>query len=120
MEELLNEYIECQADIEVAKKRQNKELAKRKQHEERLELIRVKIENRCDGQDYKSEIGTVIHRKGTQKVVIPDEALISDNWFIPQSPKLDKSGIKSALKKGQEVEGATLSNGAPTLMIKVL
>lgn len=119
MENLLEQYTERLADIEVAKKRQAKELAKRKAHEDDLELIRVQIENACNGEDYKSELGQVIHRKGTPKVVIADEKLISDDWYIPQSPKLDRAGIKSALKKGQEIEGATLSNGAPTLMIKV-
>ena len=62
MEELLEEYIECQADIDVAKKRQAKELAKRKEHEGRLELIRVKIENAANGEDYKSHKSFLISR----------------------------------------------------------
>ena len=117
MDDLLEEYIECQADIDVAKKRQAKELAKRKEHEGRLELIRVKIENAANGEDYKSSLGTVVHRKGVPKVIISDEKLIPKDWFITtEITKLDKAGIKSALKKGQEINGATLSNCAPTLI----
>lgn len=119
MEELLEEYAQCLTDIDVAKKRVAKEQAKKIDHDNNLELIRAKIENSLKGEDYKSGAGTVQHRKGVPKVVIADEKLISDDWYIPQSPKLDRAGIKSALKKGQEIEGATLDNGAPTLMIKV-
>lgn len=120
MEELLEEYAICLTDISIAEKHVATGQARKKKHKDSLELIRMKIENACNGQDYKSNLGDVVHRNGVPKVVIGDEKLIPAEWFITtETTKVDKAGIKSALKKGQEITGATLSNGAPTLMIEI-
>jgi hypothetical protein len=52
-------------------------------------------------------------------VVITDEHAIPQAFWRPQPPKLDRKAIGEALKAGQAVPGAQLSNGGTTLAIKV-
>jgi len=52
-----------------------------------------------------------------EKVIITDEAAISDAFMrITKEP--DKVAIKSALKNGTVISGATLSNGGTTISIR--
>ena len=44
----------------------------------------------------------------TQKVNVTDESKIPAQWLVPQPPKVDKVGLKEALKGGEAVEGAEL------------
>lgn len=44
----------------------------------------------------------------TQAVQITDEKAIPLNWLVDQQPKIDKAGIKKALKEGAEIAGAEL------------
>jgi chromosome segregation ATPase len=53
-----------------------------------------------------------------QGVVIFEEAAIPDEYWIEQKPKLNKAAIKSDLKAGKNVVGATLDNGASRLTIR--
>jgi hypothetical protein len=49
---------------------------------------------------------------------IIDEAAIPSEFWKPRDPTLDKSAIKSALKDGGTVPGATLGNGSVTISIR--
>lgn len=44
----------------------------------------------------------------TQAVRITDERRLPEDYFIPQPDKIDKAGIKKALKDGTEIAGAEL------------
>lgn len=56
-------------------------------------------------------------KAGTQSLAITDELAVPDNyWRITRT--LDKAAIKAALKAGDTVPGAELSNGLPSLQIR--
>lgn len=60
-----------------------------------------------------------ISRKPTPaKAIITEEADVPPTFFVPQPPKLDKKALLDALKSGQSVPGATLSNGSETIAIR--
>ena len=60
---------------------------------------------------------TVTLRDGTPGVFVTDEAAIPEQFVkVTRAPM--KAEIGKALKAGQEVPGATLANGMPTLAIK--
>jgi phage host-nuclease inhibitor protein Gam len=62
--------------------------------------------------------GTVSLRATPPSLVITDsEAIPADFWRVKREP--DNTAIKDALKKGQAVEGCTLSNGGETISIRV-
>ena len=47
------------------------------------------------------------------------EALIPAKFWKPQDPKLDRAAVAEALKAGETVPGASLSNGGLSLSIRV-
>jgi hypothetical protein len=52
------------------------------------------------------------------EVIITDEAALPEN-FVRVKREPDKVAIKKALNEGQQVAGATLSNGSETLQLKI-
>lgn len=55
-----------------------------------------------------SDKSVKISWRRSEVVCIPDESKIPKKWFIKQEPKLDKAGIKSEIKSGGKVKGASL------------
>ena len=51
--------------------------------------------------------------------MVTDEAAVPEPFWRPQPPKLDRRALAEALKTGQSIPGATLSNGGTTLSLKV-
>jgi outer membrane murein-binding lipoprotein Lpp len=62
--------------------------------------------------------GTVTRRQTVRSAIITDEASIPTSYWTPQDPKLNKSKLAADLRAGQKIEGATLSNGGATVMIR--
>ena len=62
--------------------------------------------------------GTLTIKSLPAKAIIVDEAQIPSQFWKSQDPILDKKAILSALKEGQSIEGAQLSNGGETLQIR--
>jgi hypothetical protein len=67
----------------------------------------------------KGVLATLSVRPTPPKVMIGDEALIPSKFFKPSDPKLDRSAVKEALEAGEEVPGASLSNGGVSLSVRV-
>lgn len=63
-------------------------------------------------------IGTASVMKVAAKAVITDESLLPSKFFKPQPPTIDRRAVLSALKDGETVSGAQLSNGGTTLSIR--
>lgn len=60
-----------------------------------------------------------ISRKPTPpKALILEEADVPTAFWKPQPPKLDKKAVLDALKAGEAVPGAQLSNGGETIAIR--
>jgi len=58
-------------------------------------------------------------RAAPPKLVITDEARIPEWFFIPQPARLDRAGLREALKAGTGVDGAALSNVERSLSVRV-
>ena len=61
---------------------------------------------------------TISTRTTPDKLLIVDEGEIPTSFYTPQPDKLDKAEVKTALKSGQDVPGAMLSNGGKTISIR--
>lgn len=88
--------------------------------EQRVENMRTAVAVALDlAQEKKIEtpFGTVTLRSTPRSAVITEESEIPSQFWKPQPPKLDKSALTKALKEGQQVSGATLSNGGHSLSI---
>lgn len=63
-------------------------------------------------------IGTASLMRVAASVIITDESALPSQFFKPQPPKLDKRAVLAALKDGDAISGAQLSNGGVTLSIR--
>ena len=52
-------------------------------------------------------------------LIVADESAIPSRFWIAADPKLDRKALSAALKEGETVTGAALSNAAPTLSVRV-
>ena len=89
-----------------------------KQRDRIREAISVAMEA---GQIKRLEfpIGTVSLRSVAPSVVPTDESAIPARFWKAQDPKLDKRELLKALKDGESVPGAQLSNGGNTITVKL-
>ena len=89
--------------------------------EKGVETLRAVI---CQAMDMtgikqvKNEAATITLKPTPPSVSITDEEAIPAVFWKPQDPKLDKSALKQALDNGEEIPGATLSNGGITITIR--
>jgi hypothetical protein len=90
--------------------------------EKRREAMRDLIFRVMSAADLrKAELpeATLSIRPGTAKVIVSNEDDLPDDFFrVTRS--VDKAAIRDALKAGKFVPGAELSNGEPSLSIRVL
>lgn len=112
--EKLESYVYVQKQFES-------DLAAYKAEKERIEKKMKTCQNAIDRMkttviEFMSVTGLNKAKAGTfdlsirksESVNILDESKISDEWLKPQPPKIDKAGIKKALKDGEEISGAVL------------
>lgn len=64
-------------------------------------------------------IATLTAKRVPQKLQVTDEALIPSRFFRQPEPEIDKKAVTDALKAGEEVPGAELSNGGMTVQIRL-
>ncbi len=92
----------------------------------------ARIEQRADKK--KDVVASVMERAGVKKLtepdftlslritnpplVVTDEGEIPEDFWKPQTPKLDRQGLINALKAGREVPGATLGSGGVTISVR--
>ena len=66
---------------------------------------------------FKTDLFSFGIRKSPPAVVIDSDAIVPEQFLVPQDPKVDKTALKEALKAGEEFEGIHLEQGT-SLSIK--
>jgi hypothetical protein len=61
---------------------------------------------------------TASARSGAPALVVVSDTAIPENYWLPQAPKLDRQSLLAALKRGDAVPGAQLSNPKPCLSVR--
>jgi Siphovirus Gp157 len=61
---------------------------------------------------------TMSLRKGSCHLIVTDEALIPEWFWVPQPSKLDRQEVLATLKTGEHIPGATLSNTSIQVQIR--
>ncbi len=97
------------SDIEQLKKQKELFAARQKAAENRRDSLKNYLSTYLEYKKWeaKDKSVTVSFRK-SEAVKIVDESIIPKKWFIKQDPKLNKAGIKEALKSDVKVRGAEL------------
>lgn len=112
-DEILIEGLKAKlAELQTRKGRMEKSV------ETRRNIILMAMEKAGLGT-IKSPLGTMSATATPPKTTVSDEALIPARFWKPSDPKLDRSALGEALKAGETIPGASLSNGGVTLTIRV-
>jgi len=61
---------------------------------------------------------TASARNGPLSLVVVAEDQVPETYWVPQLPKLDRHALLGALKHGDEIPGAQLSNPKPVLSVR--
>jgi hypothetical protein len=61
---------------------------------------------------------TASARSGSSSLLVVAESEIPAGYWVPQPPKLDRQALLVALKQGEEVNGAQLSNPKQVLSVR--
>ena len=67
----------------------------------------------------ETPFGTISLKNIAPSVIVTEDADIPSQFWKPQPNKLDKAELLRALKTGEDVPGATLSNGGKTIAIRI-
>ncbi len=62
--------------------------------------------------------GTLSLRAVPPKAIITSEVDLPARFYVEQNPKLDKKAVLDALKAGEKIPGAELSNGSETISLR--
>jgi Siphovirus Gp157 len=96
--------------------------ARRERYTKRIAAMRTDLFGLMELLKYKAYpalAGSVSIGKGPQSVLVTDEQKIPDEYFKTER-KLKRRDLLDDLKHGAVVDGAFLSNGAPTLTLRGL
>ena len=95
------------SDAEAYKAEKESFAKKQKQAENRAASLHNFIQTVLNGENFKTDRVTVSYRK-SEAIELEDKICVPDKYFMPQEPKLDKTGLKKAIKAGEEFGGVHL------------
>lgn len=95
------------ADAKAYKEEKEAFYARQKAAENKAAQLENYLSHVLDGEKVKEKEFSISWRK-SKAVNILDEKKIPSDYLIQQAPKIDKAGIRAALKDGGEVPGAEL------------
>ena len=111
-----------EASIEAIKEYASRLGGRAARLEKRIENTRTAIAVAMDlahERRIETPFGTVSLKDAARSATVTEESEIPSQFWKPQPNKLDKKALTKALRDGQDVPGATLSNGGTTIAIKV-
>ena len=106
---------DLKAEAEALKAEKLAFAERQKVAENKVESLKNYLAYALKGQAFKSTKAVVSFRK-TQQVDIPDIHKLDENFLRYKDPEADKTAIKEAIKAGQIVKGATLSENTSVII----
>ena len=94
------------ADVEAYKREKDSFAQKERVAKNKVESLKGYLSGYLNGDKFKSDRVTISWRKSETVELAHD--FNNERFLIPQEPKIDKMGIKKALKDGEEIAGAML------------
>lgn len=99
------------SDIEGLKAEEARLYGRRKSLEGRITALKFNLEqsmNTLDKKSFKTQLFSFNIQKNPPKLVVDENAVIPNEFFVEQAPKLDTTTLKDAVKNGLEIEGVRL------------
>lgn len=119
MERNRQEILDRCAAIDQRKKELDQRKMRFQDQADALKTMIISAMLATDRKSIQAPDFTITRRPGSASIEIIDEDSIPARFKqITQTVKTDKQAIKQAIKQGEDVQGARLREGQPTLMIK--
>jgi hypothetical protein len=121
VERVLSEIDECeimQAGIKDMQKRLSDRLARVSGRADRLRGLIDQAFQMAEIKSHKFASATISTKTVPRKLIVTDESQIPARFYEPQPPKLDRKALLDAMKAGEGVPGADMSNGGTTIQIR--
>ena len=96
------------ADAKAYEEQKKKFAAREKAAKATVEWAKATLAAELGGKKMKEPEFTVSYRK-SEAVEIADLNSVPDEFLVPQPPKVDKAGLKEAIKGGAVIDGVTIA-----------
>lgn len=117
----ISEIDECEMMALGLASKEGQIKARAERYKRRIDTLRGLIEQAmlvADMPSIKLPMASLSVKSVPPKPIIIDEAVIPAKFWKQPDPVLDKKALNDAVKAGEEVPGATLSNGGTSLQIR--
>lgn len=101
-------YKNIKSDVEQFKAEENKLAERREREEKKAEALKNFLACELNGEKFRTIRVEISFRK-SESVEITDAGAIPKEYMVIQEPKPDKVGIKKAIKAGEDISGAEIS-----------
>ena len=121
VERALDEITECEiiaTGIAEMQKRLSDRLTRTKNRSEKLRGLIDQAFQMAEIKSHKFASATITMKAIPQKLIVTDESQVPARFFKPQPPKLDRKELLDAIKSGEIIPGADMSNGGTTIQIR--
>lgn len=100
--------LNAMADAKAYEEQEKKFAARKKAAKSTVEWAKSTLATELAGQKMKEPEFTISYRK-SEAVEIADLNSVPDEFLVPQPPKVDKIGLKEAIKGGAVIDGVTIA-----------
>ena len=101
-------YLNAMADAKAYEEQEKKFTARKKAAKATADWAKATLARELNGEKMKEAEFTVSYRK-SEVVEIADLNAVPDEFLVPQPPKVDKVGLKKAVKGGAVIDGVTIA-----------
>lgn len=98
---------ELRAQAAAIKQEEENLYARRKVAENKIQSLGEYLSSYLNGGKFETAKVKISYRK-SETLEVSETAKIPETWYKPQEPKLDKAGLKKAVKAGLEIEGVEI------------
>ena len=96
------------ADVKAYEEQEKKFAARKKAAKATVAWAKATLATELGGKKMKEPEFTISYRK-SEAVEIADLNSVPDEFLVPQPPKVDKAGLKEAIKGGAVIDGVTIA-----------
>ena len=96
------------ADVKAYDEQEKKFAARKKAAKATVAWAKETLARELAGQKMKEAEFSISYRK-SEAVEIADLNSVPDEFLVPQPPKVDKAGLKEAIKGGAVIDGVTIA-----------
>lgn len=98
---------ELKAQTAAIKQEEDSLAARRKVAENKILSLSEYLSSYLNGSKFETAKVKISYRR-SETLEVTETAKIPETWYKPQAPKLDKAGLKKAVKAGLEIEGVEI------------